>query len=118
MRLIPLLWCSVLLAACGEPGERLPARGDVLIEGAVLAIDMEPMVRDGDGGIRVRDRTYGTVWVRVPARAQQLCRADYRADIGQLAEGAPLRARGAVTGRGEVQVCSHAGHFLASESLH
>ena len=113
MRLIQFLLCPVLLAACGDAGTRLPAHGDVLIEGVVLHVDMEPMFRDGDGRIHVHDADYGTVVVLIPARALHLCTADYQVDIGQLADGSQLRARGAVTGRRQIRICAAASHFLA-----
>ena len=114
MRSVPVFILPVLLlAACSGAGERLPAIGDVLVEGAVLRIDDEPMFRDGDGRIWVDSADYGTVVLLVPARRHQLCSANYQVDIGQLAEGSLLRARGAVTGSGEIRICADDSHFLA-----
>lgn len=106
----------LLLAACTGGADRLPVQGDVLVEGPVLRMDMEPMVRDGDGRIWIQDPDYGTVVVLVPARRHQLCSADDTGDAHQAAPGSVLRARGAVTARGEVRVCAQQTHFLRMPS--
>lgn len=113
-RLACLVAFSLLLLACSEAGTPLPAAGDVLLQGTVRRVDLEPMVRDGDGRVWIEDVRHGSVQLLLPARAAQLCRADYRVDVGTLAAGMRLRARGRVSGPGQVRICAGASHFLAS----
>lgn len=113
MRFTPALML-LLLVACTGAGDRLPVGGELQVEGPVLRVDLEPMTRDGDGRIRIRDAGHGAVVILVPARRDHLCSADYALDVNGIEAGTMLRARGTVTQRGELLVCAGDTHFLGN----
>ena len=123
-----LLLVALLLAACApsappEPSAAPPPSAEAplpepppetdderAVEGAVTAVDFDPMSYDGDGIVTLRTDAGAEVVVRLPAR-YGLCDAAFD-DWAGLAVGDRIAVRGAVEAEGAVRPCASAAHYF------
>lgn len=77
MRIVPRIFLILILVltssyATDELKEKMQLpKGKIVLDGSVLSADLTPMLYDGNGTITIATKSYGQVFITIPARSSR-----------------------------------------------